>query len=207
MIRPDGFAGAAFTTAADGDLRSDAAARSRVAAALGLGADWATVRQVHGDRAVTVDGPGDAGSGDALVSRAARLPLAVFTADCAPIVLEADGVAAAVHAGWRGAASGILPAALLAMERAGAPARRAAIGPAIGPCCFEVGPEVAARFPGFVTRTTWGTTSVDLPGHLVASLQGLEVWASEDCTRCGDGYFSHRADATPARQAGIAWVP
>jgi YfiH family protein len=203
MIIPPGQ-GVAFTTMAEGDARGD---RTEISRALGIGADWATVRQVHGASITIATGPGDLGEADGIATRVTRLPVAVFTADCLGVVLHAEKAVAVVHAGWRGAASGIVSAALRGMQVLGTPVIRAAIGPGIGPCCFEVGDEVAAQFAGHVSSTTWGTQSVDLAAAIGAELTGIDLWASNDCTRCGDGYFSHRGTATPERMAAIGWVP
>ena len=206
MIRPPGFGGTAFSAATDGDLRADRSARRVVSAALGIDDRWATVRQVHGSAVAVADRPGDQGEADAIVTTVPGLGLAVFTADCIPIVLEGPGVVAVVHAGWRGLVAGVVASARTAMEALGRPPLRAALGPAIGPCCFEVGPEVAARFAGYRSETTWGTVSVNLRAAAAASMTGIEVWTDPGCTRCGAGFFSHRRDGAPARQAGIGWV-
>ncbi|MGA9598603.1 MAG: polyphenol oxidase family protein [Acidimicrobiia bacterium] len=207
MIRPPGFAGAAFGTAAESDLRSDGSARKRVAKELGIPAKWAFLEQVHGATVLTADGPGRRGDGDALVVLRPGLPIAVATADCVPVVVEADGAVAVVHAGWRGAAAGVLPAALRALTKAGHEPVRAAIGPAIGPCCYEVGTEVADRFPGFVATTSWGTPSVDIPSYLESQLHGLEVWVSGECTYTSERMYSWRRDGTRHRQVTVAWLP
>jgi YfiH family protein len=207
MIRPPGFRGAAFATANDGDARRDPAARRRLADRLGIAPEWSFPRQVHGTRVVEATVPGDVGEADAVFTSVEALPVAVATADCAPIILEGDDVVAVVHAGWRGAAAGIVPAALAALSTRGAPAVRAAIGPTIGPCCYEVGAEVAARFPGFVGATRWGTESVDLPGYLAAQLDGLAVWQSAECTFTAADLHSFRETGTAARQVAVAWLP
>lgn len=204
MISP--FPGAAFTTAADGDQRSDDAARRRTAAALGIAGSWATVRQVHGAAVVEARGPGDQGEADALFTRRAGLPLAVFTADCLGVVVAADRGMGVAHAGWRGLAAGVVEALVGAMEAAGLEPQRAAIGPSIGPCCYEVGTVVATRFPTRLAETTWGTRSVDLAGAAVDALAGLPVVAVGACTLHAPGSFSHRRDATTARMAAIGWL-
>lgn len=198
--------GAAFTTAADGDVRADAGARQRVSTALGLSSEWATVHQVHGDRVVTVDTPGPAGEADALLTTSPGLPLAVFTADCVGVVVEGDRAVGVAHAGWRGARAGVVRRLIDAFESAGVEPRAATIGPHIRSCCFEVGPEVAAEFDGHVTETTWGTRSVDLAGHVRASLDGLDVADLGICTMCGDDAFSHRRDAHRSRMAALGWM-
>jgi hypothetical protein len=93
------------------------------------------------------------------------------------------------------------------MEAAGAAPERAAVGPGIGPCCFEVGPDVLARLPGFRTRTRRGTEAVDLPAAAAVGLEGLEVWRAEACTCCRSDLHSYRRDGTRQRQVAVAWVP
>ncbi len=112
----------------------------------------ATLKQVHSDRWLCADGrPGCLGEADALLSQTPGLMIGIFTADCLPVLLvdpERRAVAA-VHAGWRGAARGILTAVVAAMQaQFGSRPREllAAIGPAICGDCYEVGPEVARRF-------------------------------------------------------------
>jgi YfiH family protein len=207
MIRPPCWDGAAFTEGADGDIRNDPGARDTLASRLGVSRDWAQVRQVHGAEVERVEAPGDAGEADALWTTRRRLPLAIFTADCFGLVLGAHGAVGVAHAGWRGAAGGVVARLRAAMSSSGHPPARAAIGPGIGPCCFEVGPDVAGEFPGHVTGTSWGTTSVDLPSVLKGQLDGLQVWASGGCTMHEDGWFSHRANGTPSRLATIGWLP
>lgn len=205
FIRPRALRGAAFSTAAAGDLRSGN--RSRFAAVLGLGTEWATVRQVHGAHVRRVHGPGMAGNGDAMFTNVRSLPLAVFTADCAGVVVEAADAVGVAHAGWRGVAAGVAAALLAAMETAGHTSQRAAIGPTIGPCCYEVGPDVAGLFPGFIEETRWGTPSVDLVAALRSQLDGLDVTVAGGCTMCHSDFHSHRRDRTEHRMATVGWRP
>jgi hypothetical protein len=207
MIRPPGFRGAAFGAAADGDGRDDATARSAISRRLGISSQWASLRQVHSDRIRRAWEPGLLGEGDAAFSTVPGLPMVVATADCLPVVVEAEGAAGIAHAGWRGAAAGTVGALIGAMEDAGHPPRRAAVGPGIGACCFEVGPDVEERFPGHRARTSWGSTSVDLPAVIRAQLEGLQVWEADTCTMCGAGYHSYRRERTRARQVALAWIP
>ncbi len=150
---------------------------------------------------------GRAGEGDALFTTTPQLPLAVFTADCLPIVLEADGGAGIAHAGWRGVEARVISRLREAMEAAGLRVVRAALGPGIGPCCFEVGPEVAARFGRWESATDWGTPSVDLWSAAADQLDGLDIWAAGTCTHCNSSFLSHRRDRTTRRMAGLAWMP
>ncbi len=114
----------------------------------------AALRQLHSARVVSVDVGGSAGEGDALVTAHAGLALSVITADCVPVLIAlgaSDGGAriAAVHAGWRGIVAGVVPAALAILRETATTACAdetppvAWIGPSIGACCYEVGPEVA----------------------------------------------------------------
>ena len=206
MILPPGFRGAAFGTAGDGDGRADPVARAAISAGLGIPADWAFLRQVHGVGVLQASAPGSLGEGDAVFSTVPMLPMVVATADCLPVILEAEGAAGIAHAGWRGAAAGVVEALREAMAAAGKAPRRAAIGPGIGPCCFEVGPEVVDRFGGFEAETTWGTPSVDLAAAVASRLDGLAVWRAEACTHCGVGFRSFRKDGTALRQVGVAWA-
>ena len=199
--------GAAFTSASDGDARRDFAVRSAVSARLGIGSDWATVNQVHGAKVLEATHGGSLGDADALFTSVAGLGLAVFTADCAGVVVQADRGVGVAHAGWRGAAEGVVTRLLEAMDGAGLTAMRASLGPSIGPCCFEVGPEVASRFSGFVAKTEWGTDSVDLWSAVTAQLGGLPVDDLRHCTRHEPDAFSHRRDGTESRMAAIGWWP
>jgi YfiH family protein len=207
MIRPPGFSGVAFGTALTGDLRSNRRRRVEVAQRLGVTPDWAYVHQVHGAHVVLADRSGHLGDGDAIVTTTPGLPITVATADCAPIVIEAAGAVAVVHAGWRGAAAGIVPAVLDHLVAGGHPPRRAAIGPAIGPCCYEVGEEVATRFAGFTATTTWGSPSIDIPGFVASQLADIELWRSPECTFTSDRLHSWRKDHTKRRQITVAWLP
>jgi YfiH family protein len=198
--------GVAFTAPDDGDMRADPSARRQASARFGIAADWATVDQVHGSRAVFVTGPGGAGPADGIVTTTPGLPAAVFTADCLGVVLSGAGAVGVAHAGWRGLAAGVVECTLELMHEVDGPPRRAHVGPAIGPCCFEVGPDVAELFSDHVSVTSWGSTSVDLPGAALDRLRGLETTVETRCTACGGGP-SHRREATSQRMAAIGWVP
>jgi len=128
--------------------------RCRAMAALALPPErLATCHQVHSPTAVVVDAPwprAERPRADAMVTRRRGVALGILTADCAP-VLFADaesGVIGAAHAGWRGAFSGVLEAAVAAMVGLGAAPERicAGIGPCIGQPSYEVGPEFPAPF-------------------------------------------------------------
>ena len=169
--------------------------------------------QVHGSRVIVVsEAPAtrevvDAGECDALVTALPGVGLAVQTADCVPVLLAADEAVAAVHAGWRGASTDVAGRAVeafLAMV-SNRSAARAWIGPSIGPCCYEVGPEVAERFPGGFARPSAGDRFLlDLPGVVRSQLEraGMRpgnLTADPSCTRCGgDRFASYRRDGEKA---------
>jgi polyphenol oxidase len=198
--------GVAFSDASDGDVRSDDVRRTDLARRLGISDRWATLTQVHGADVVEVDRSGDQGEADAMFTSVTGLPLAIFTADCAGVVVQAPGAVGVAHAGWRGAASRVVEALVTRMRGAGFEPASAAIGPALGPCCLEVGPEVSARFDGFTARTSWDSESIDLELAITSQLGGLKVWAANRCTLHEPGWFSHRRDGTLARMATIAWL-
>jgi YfiH family protein len=143
------------------------------------------------------------GEGDALLENRPGGVVAVKTADCIPILLvdERLHAVAAVHAGWRGTAARIAAEAVTAMAgRFGTRAEdlHAAIGPGIGKCCYEVGPEVAAQFGG------QGRGHIDLAA---ANRRQLEesgvtprhIYASNLCTMCRSEEFdSFRRDQAAA---------
>ena len=204
-----------FAGGADPDLV--AGNRRRLSEALRIPAAWTSARQVHGRGVLDADVCAAGGvEADALTSRATGRPIAVLVADCVPIALTGPGVVAAVHAGWRGICRGVIGAAVAAMGRLPSPPV-AWIGPCIGPCCYEVGPEVPAEFaaahPGAPDCcTTLGSSRhFDLRRAAAYALEGAGAWVAGDldppCTRCDTRFFSHRRDATPSRQALVAWVP
>lgn len=192
--------------------------RRAVSAALGFAPErLVCAEQVHGGE-VCIVGDADAGRGagdfdsaipgvDALVTATPGLLLALFFADCVPVFL-ADvngGVVAVAHGGWKGLVSGVVENTVAALHErfAVAPSRlRAAIGPCIGPAAFEVGPEVAARFPG---ETLWLPAAerphVDLARAvrsrlIAAGVSADSIGVAGECTAAlPDRYFSHRRDA------------
>ncbi len=199
--------GVAFSLADAGDLRHDHAARRAWSRRWGLPEDWATVRQVHGARVVEATGPGDWGEADALFTRARLLPVTVFTADCLGVILVGPGAVGVAHAGWRGIAAGVVANLASTMTEEGHPPLYAALGPGIGPCCFEVGEEVAVRFPEHRSTTRTGATSVDLWEAVCVQLPAVEIWRSNHCTFHLDGTFSHRRHHTEERMAALTWMP
>ena len=131
--------------------------------------ELATLQQIHSDKILKADCTGLLGEGDALISNRPGITLAVRTADCLPILMAdtRNRAIAAVHAGWRGTVAEIVPKTVRAMaDHFGTRPDDLviAIGPGIGECCFEVGPEVAIQFSLlFPERSDLGQrTRVDL---------------------------------------------
>jgi YfiH family protein len=175
--------------------------------------DLVRARQVHGI-AIAVGRPfaGLRPAADALLARDDRLALAVQVADCVPLLIAdpTSGAVAAVHAGWRGLAARLPLLAVAALEREFGSRPRdlvAAIGPSIGPCCYQVGVDVKERFvrDGFdsVIAESWFTTD---PATLAANpaFVGLErqrrpdrwfldVWAAVRAQLAVGGISADRA--------------
>jgi hypothetical protein len=173
-----------------------------------------TAKQIHSCIVQKADEP--IGEGDALIGGNPGVIIGIRTADCVPILLAdpVSGAVAAIHAGWRGSAGGI---AALAVHRLAAEWQtdpdnlRAAIGPSIGGCCYEVGPEVADRFG---IRTSH-PVHLDLPAINEMQLKAAgvwNIWKSGECTFCTaepEGYrfhsFRRERDAAGRMVSFIGW--
>lgn len=189
--------------------------RRRLTGALGI--DPAGVlagRQVHGAEIALHEEP----QSGAPFARATAHPLEVdghatqsrgltplvLVADCLPIALAGPGGVAMVHGGWRGLAGGIVERGARAVD-----AVAAAVGPGIGRCCYEVGPEVLEAFeplgPGVADGRMLDLPEVARRLLVACGVEAVEV--SESCVSCeADLFFSHRRDAgRTGRQAGMVW--
>jgi hypothetical protein len=205
-----------FDTLNLGRLTGDPAVgenRHRLAAALGVDPRLVLIgRQVHGAEVRRYEGPTDPpafaepspGLPEADGHAADRVGLAplVFVADCLPVALAGPGGVAMVHCGWRGLAAGIVERGVAEVG-----ATAAAIGPGIGPCCYEVGDEVLAEFEPLGEGVAAGRM-LDLPevARRLLSRAGVgEVESSGLCTSCEvELFFSHRRDGVrTGRQAGL----
>lgn len=186
----------------------------------------AVPRQVHGTRVALVEADGgDRPEADGLLTASRGLAVGIVTADCVPVLLVAPGprIAAAVHSGWRGTLGGIAAAAVRETTARGAcspGALRAAIGPAIGSCCYQVGPELrsafedrfGADFVGPVFRAATPRPYLDLRPLVRRQLEaaGIPPGAIDivgPCTACTPAYASARRDGPAAgRQLSfIGW--
>jgi polyphenol oxidase len=189
--------------------------RHRLAAALGLDPDRVLIgRQVHGAEVVRREGPPEPNAyarpgprltgADGHATRAVGLAPLVFVADCLPVALAGPGGVAMIHCGWRGLAAGIVARGVGEVG-----ARAAAIGPGIGPCCYEVGDEVRRAFeplgPGVAHGRMLDLREVTRRLLERAGVEAIEI--SDLCTSCTpELFFSFRRDGEPTgRQAGVVW--
>jgi polyphenol oxidase len=228
----------AFTTRQQGSFEAVSAAagpfghRRRWPALAALGVEPSTIRyarQVHGAACLDADATasgGLVGTGDALFTRQRGRPLAIFTADCVPLIVAdpAGAVLGMAHAGWRGTVQGIAERLVATLvERAGARADRltAAIGPSIGPCCYEVDEPVVgplrSAFPA--ASEDWvRLVGPDRPGRwwldlwtanadqlAAAGVPRSAILSPRLCTGCRrDRFFSYRMEGLAGRLATLA---
>ena len=184
--------------------------RRRVCAAIGADPERLAMNFQRHTPLVHRARPGIRGDdvGDGLWTDESGVPLLALTADCLPIALargNGDGPALGVlHAGWRGLLGGVVEAGVAAL---GGKAVAAAIGPSIGPCCYEVGDDVAApfraRFGPDVVRSgrvdLWSAAEQALREAGCSSVERLDL-----CTSCRpDLFFSYRRDGKPRGGQGV----
>ncbi len=150
---------------------------------------------------------------DASIARTPEIVCAVLTADCLPILL-ADGksqVVAAIHAGWRGLAQGIVEKTV---EKMAIPSTRlwAYLGPAIGLECYTVGEEMMASFPSedhaaFSKKNNrWHCDLFGLAEQRLSNLGITSIFSERLCTFCNPRFFSYRRDKTTGRMASLIWL-
>ena len=160
-------------------------------------------RQVHSPT-VHRAGPGKRGEpGDGLWTDEPRVPLLAMSADCLPIAItrsESPRAIAVLHAGWRGLSEGVVAAGVHAL---GSGSLAAVIGPAIGPCCYEVGPEVSGLFDDDLTVNR----KLDLWSAAERALRAAGVERVERVDLCTRDYpqlfFSHRRDGLARGVQGV----
>ncbi|MDH4229878.1 MAG: peptidoglycan editing factor PgeF [Nitrospirota bacterium] len=183
-----------------------------------------TGNQVHGTVVLRLGGhpPALSGAdGDVVLTHLPGATVGVRTADCLPLLLSARNgtVVAAVHAGWRGTVAQVAAAAVRAMESDHGVTPKeihAWLGPCIRPCCYEVGPELAAtvreHFPQWAGQVI-GTFRSGRPTLDVALLNRLQLTAlgvtriddSGACTHCHNGYESYRRDGAASGRM-VSWI-
>jgi polyphenol oxidase len=215
---------ALFTSRAEGNLSTmrgpghERGRRERDRLCEQLGLRWLCAsRQVHGTavqrvtggldpahprggRAVEIDADGHA-------TALGELGMMVLVADCLPVIIGSEGAVAAVHAGWRGLAGGVLEEGVRAVcELGGEGEIVAVVGPGARGCCYEVGEEVHSTF----SNAHRVGRNLDLAAVASDRLEAAGAARVEDagvCTICDERFFSHRREGQDAgRQAGIAWL-
>lgn len=189
--------------------------RARLADALDREAGGMLIgHQVHGTRVLRRERPPEPNpyAEDASPPRADGQATAnpgltpiVQVADCLPVALAGAGAVAMIHCGWRGLANGIIERGV---EEVGATA--AAIGPGIGPCCYEVGEQILARFESLGNGVSRGRMLdlSEVARRLLERVGVVETESADICTSCEPKlFFSHRRDGPrTGRQGGLAWI-
>ena len=179
-----------------------------------LGADVGRLthnHQVHSNRVVRAAPGQRAERADGLWTDEPGVPLLALAADCLPIALvrtHGTPAVAVLHVGWKGLLAGIIDEGVKALGRV---AIAAAIGPAIGPCCYEVGEEVAAPYRERFGDDVMHGRNLDLRTSAERALLAagvLRVERFDRCTSCeSEAFFSHRRDnGETGRQGVIAYV-
>jgi hypothetical protein len=185
----------------------------------------ARLQQVHSNRIHQIGLTYDVRRriGDGMVTEVPGIVLAIFTADCVPVLMvDAETeIVGALHAGWRGSLAGIAGEGVRVMAARGAlPERiRAALGPSIGSCCFEVDAELAERFVSHIPAAADycrsgrpGKRYLDLRGILRSQLQEAGIAATSivdigPCTKCNsDRFFSRRAAGGAATGLQMSFI-
>lgn len=204
--------------------------RVRLARALGLDPlDLTSPRQRHTELVALLERESDRGSGalaeatafdpcDGLVTTLRQAPLLLHFADCVPVVLSganaAGPVLAVIHAGREGLMAGVIEsgAARLGACGTGPESLTAAIGPCVGPCCYEVDAGMAAAFrERFGDRAATADHHLDLPRAASKVLADAGVPAAAihtfaGCTACDRSFFSYRRDGVTGRHGAIGWI-
>ena len=176
----------------------------------------ASGKQVHGSEVARHDEPGgpsawvdglggDPREADGWATSDPEVSPLVYVADCLPVALSGPGGVAMIHCGWRGLAGGIAERGVREVE-----AHSAAIGPGIGPCCFEVGEEVLAEFSDLGEGIADGRMLdlAEIAERLLRRAGVERVERAGLCTSCDpERFFSHRRDGgRTGRQAGLVWL-
>lgn len=191
--------------------------RKRLENLLALPSSPSWLDQQHGNVVVKLDQPAAGSLADATVTGKPGIVLAVLTADCLPVLVCNRGgtQVAAIHAGWRGLAAGILPAALSLLPPGSD--LIAWLGPAIGRNAYEVGPDVRQAITAAIPDSEqhfypcspdrW---LADLPGMARAQLTAMgvgEILGGSVCTHSdAENWFSHRRDGHTGRMATLIWL-
>jgi polyphenol oxidase len=200
----------------DDDQSSVAENRRRLAAAIESDPERVAMGwQVHGDEILEWDGPPQNGGFahvgadlprvDGHSTTAKGVPVMVLVADCLPLALVSPERAVMLHCGWRGLAAGIVERGLGLFPQP----PRAVLGPAIGPCCYEVGDEVLTEFSDLQGVANGRMLSLNMVAQQKLMAGGVtQIDSFPLCTSCRpELFFSHRRDnGVTGRQAGLVWL-
>ena len=169
--------------------------------------------QVHGTEVLDAAGPSSSPPvADASVTTERGLPLAIMTADCAPVVVASDTAVGVAHAGHRGLEHGVIEATVERVRAMGSADVRAFLGPCIRAECYEFGARDLERLarhfgPEVVAETRVGRAAFDLPAAVRIALARAGVDDLDDCGVCtadSDAHFSYRRDGVTGRQVTVA---
>lgn len=193
------------------DPQRVAANRKLLSDRLNLAAQPVWLEQVHGNEVVVVSSPTkQVPTADASITTQPKLPLAILTADCLPIVIwdESHHRVAALHAGWRGLANGIIERVMTHFEGKSV---YVWIGPGIGPCHYEVDAAVRESFTSSEAfkNSRPGHYRFDLAAEARRQFRQLGVSHIKDmqvCTACDERFYSYRRDGETGRFATLAWL-
>lgn len=208
------YAGLNLGAHVEDDPAHVAANRRLLGEALNLPAEPLWLHQVHGAGVIDADKSASL-TGDAAVTRRAGVVCAVMTADCLPILLcdRSGSCVAAVHAGWRGLAGGVVEAAVAALDGTDL---MAWLGPAIGPEAFEVGEDVRRVFcdrsgdcSSAFSRTSgdrWRADLYEIARRVLRRAGVREVYGGGCCTHSDpERFYSYRRDGRTGRMATLIW--
>lgn len=195
--------------------------RERLANCLEKGLSFQWLRQEHGVQVLHTSSCVGVPTADALVSNQAGIACCVLTADCLPVFLaEENGKEVCViHAGWQGMSNGIIGEAIEKMHT-DAKHLVAWLGPAIGPCHYEVGSDVRDRYTNnfgeLLSESCFQSTAVDgkymadlfsIANHILMSCGVNKISGGDHCTHCDqENFFSYRRDGVTGRMANIIYI-
>lgn len=182
--------------------------------------EWQWLKQVHGAQAHRIDAATEGLIGDALITGSTGLACCILTADCLPVLIcnDSGSEVAAAHGGWRGLAQGVLESTVAGM-RSKPESLMAWLGPAIGPCCFEVGKEVRDAFLTGENHEKLVSQFESLgKDKYLANLYGIarvrleslgvtRIVAGEFCTYCDSSrFYSYRRDGQCGRMLSAIYL-
>ena len=162
------------------------------------------MKQVHGNTVVIVDeASNNLFEADALVTNKKSIALAVQAADCLPLLLQSDGVVAAVHVGRKGLLNGVALAAVAAMQDLGAEQITGVVGPHICGSCYEVDQVMFDEITQIHPDSAASNRRLNLFAGLVAQIPQVALTNMNICTLENPNYFSFRRGAESGRQVGV----